>query len=307
MRSKIFGDWELLKQKGLDHKEIARITGISRSTFYKRKKLVKLIGVSGFENKSKKPRQLRQSKIPKSTIDLICKLRQESPTYGKAKIAVLLKRDHNLNISESSTGRVLALLKTQGKIQISPSAVRAKKKRQFRNHAQRWKYGMKAKVPGELIQIDHMSVSVNNVSVKHFQAWDPVTKVIIAQVVTNATSSSAAKFLRKVKQEAPFEVKSIQVDGGSEFMQKFESTCAELDIPLYVLPPRQPQYNGGVERGNRIFREEFYADREKIPDSVGGINAYLQKAVLKYNSYRPHFCLRGMTPFDYYQNLSSAS
>ncbi|MDR0631999.1 MAG: hypothetical protein LBF54_02050 [Holosporaceae bacterium] len=25
-----------------------------------------------------------------------------------------------------------------------------------------------------------------------------------------------------------------------------------------MLPPRHPDYNGGVERGNRIFREKFY-------------------------------------------------
>jgi hypothetical protein len=37
-------------------------------------------------------------------------------------------------------------------------------------------------------------------------------------------------------------------------MAEFEQTCKELDIPLIVLPPSKPTYNGGVERGNRIFR-----------------------------------------------------
>jgi hypothetical protein len=30
-------------------------------------------------------------------------------------------------------------------------------------------------------------------------------------------------------------------------------------LPMIVLPPRRPDYNGGVERGNRTFREEFYS------------------------------------------------
>jgi transposase InsO family protein len=43
-------------------------------------------------------------------------------------------------------------------------------------------------------------------------------------------------------------------------MLEFKEACKELDIPLVVLPPASPQYNGGVERSNRVFREEFYED-----------------------------------------------
>lgn len=38
---------------------------------------------------------------------------------------------------------------------------------------------MKARRPGELIQIDHMTVTKHNVCKKEFRAWDPVTKVIV--------------------------------------------------------------------------------------------------------------------------------
>jgi hypothetical protein len=34
-----------------------------------------------------------------------------------------------------------------------------------------------------------------------------------------------------------------------------ESACKELNIVLFVLPPKNPKYNGEVERGNRIFRD----------------------------------------------------
>ena len=62
---------------------------------------------------------------------------------------------------------------------------------------------MKARRPGELIQIDHMTVTKHNVCKKEFRAWDPVTKVIVADVSSNATSA-AAKFLKKVVREMPF-------------------------------------------------------------------------------------------------------
>ena len=102
----------------------------------------------------------------------------------------------------------------------------------------------------------------------------------------------------------PFKVISVQVDGGSEFMKDFEQECAKNNIPLFVLPPKRPQWNGGVERGNRTFREEFYANN-LLADSIGAIRYELDKAVNKYNTYRPHFNLKGLTPYDYTHKILS--
>lgn len=88
-------------------------------------------------------------------------------------------------------------------------------------------------------------------------------------------------------------------------MQDFENTCQKLNIPLYVLPPKRPQYNGGVERGNRTFREEFY-HQDLLADSIGAFKYELTKAVQKYNTYRPHFSLKGLTPMEYTRRLLAA-
>jgi IS30 family transposase len=305
-RQKLLGDWQILKSRKVPDKEIARITGISRATYYRRKKALLSFGLKGLKRRTTRPKIFRTSKIPSSFINQILAIRQENPTYGKAKITVILQRDFNINLSESSVGRVLTKLTLEGKITKSISSCKAKRKRKFTNHAKRWRYGMKAKNPGELIQIDHMSVSKHNISMKEFRAWDPITKVIIADVVSNATSAAAAKFLRKVIDEMPFKVKSIQVDGGSEFMQNFEKECENLKLQLYVLPPSRPQYNGGVERGNRIFREEFYGRNDINADSIGAFKLELKKFVHKYNTYRPHFRLNGLTPFEYTKQILAA-
>ncbi|MDR2464500.1 MAG: hypothetical protein LBD36_02755, partial [Holosporales bacterium] len=39
-------------------------------------------------------------------------------------------------------------------------------------------------------------------------------------------------------------------------------------IPLVVLPPAKPKYNGGVERSNRIFKEEFYSRTDLLANTV---------------------------------------
>jgi putative transposase len=152
-----------------------------------------------------------------------------------------------------------------------------------------------------------MSVTKNQISFKHFQAWDKLSKYINADVCSNATSNAAKTFLLKLVAEAPFKITSVQVDGGSEFMADFELACKDLDIALYVLPPKKPKYNGGVERGNRIFREEFYARNDLLADSIGAMKFALKLAIQKYNSFRPHRALDFLTPFEYLRNLSEVS
>ena len=62
------------------------------------------------------------------------------------------------------------------------------------------------------------------------------------------TLATAAHFLNILDKRMPFPVKAIQVDGGAEFEAIFEAECQRRDIKLFVLPPRSPKLNGGVER-----------------------------------------------------------
>ncbi len=88
-------------------------------------------------------------------------------------------------------------------------------------------------------------------------------------------------------------------------MAEFEQACQDLNLPLIVLPPSQPKYNGGVERGNRTFKEEFYYRPDLLADSIGAMRFELKKAQDKYNTYRPHKNLGGSTPMAYIQSISA--
>jgi transposase InsO family protein len=90
-------------------------------------------------------------------------------------------------------------------------------------------------------------------------------------------------------------------------MQEFEEACREPGIPLFVLPPAMPKYNGGVERSNRIFREEFYNRSNLLEDTIIGMRRELLKSVEKYNNYRPHLGLKGLIPMEYIQSVLETS
>ena len=290
--------WQQLKYEGVSDATCQKILGVSRATYYRYKKRLRDLA-KGVVPDSKRPKCLRKPLWGESEKQVVLRLRRANPTYGKAKLAILLKRDEGVSLSESTVGRILKHLMARGLVQTSYSAPRAKKKRCFKGHARPWHYTLQGKSPGQMVQIDHMTVTKNGLSLKHFQAWDPSSKFIYANVYSNATSRTAKKFLLDFREKCPFAIQSLQVDGGSEFMKEFEETCQAFNIPLYVLPPKRPQYNGGVERGNRIFREEFYQQKKLLEDSIQGLRYALAIALKKYNTYRPHFNLKGLTPIAY--------
>lgn len=295
--------WQKLKSADVLDEIVSETVGISRATYYRHLKILNDLD-KGIAPPSKRPKKVNKPKWGESQMQLVLMIRRENPTYGKFKIAIILKRDHGINISESTVGRILNHLRSKGLIAKSPSALRLKRKRVFNKHAKPFEYkDYKNMILGERVQIDHMTVTKNGITVKHFQAWERKSKYIDANVYSNAKASSARRFLIDFVKRSPFKIESIQVDGGSEFMAEFEDSCAELKIPLIVLPPRKPEYNGGVERGNRIFREEFYNRSDLLEDSVRGMQAALTKAVQKYNNFRPHQNLKGLTPMQYIKNI----
>jgi transposase InsO family protein len=113
------------------------------------------------------------------------------------------------------------------------------------------------------------------------------------------TSSAAADFLYHLKTKFPFRIKAIQIDGGSEFMDQFEEACRRSKILLFLNPPHRPELNGGVERSNRTFREEFY-EVEDVSLDVGEHNKQLVGYPYCHNYIRPHRALDMQTPNEYY-------
>jgi len=297
--------YDLLKKEGCSEESILKVLGISRASYFRWKKNYKKLGLSGLEHQSKSPLNLRQVTWSLEIENRVYYLRLQHPLFGKCKIAVLYKQKYKQSISESMVGRIIKKLIQLNKVKSVNFLCGKKisKSRIFNDHAQRWKKGMKATVPGEFIEIDHMTVNLSELGyVKQFNAICPITKIAVERIYTEATASNAAKFLEQVIQEMPFTIKSIKVDGGSEFMKNFELRCKKLNLPLFVLPPRSPECNPHVERSNGTFRYEFYSQysgRMNFQD----LEKSLSKFVHFYNTFRPHQSLGYLTPYQFYESI----
>ncbi len=120
-----------------------------------------------------------------------------------------------------------------------------------------------------------------------------------------ATAGTARDFLAELQERAPFPVRAIQVDGGSEFMAEFEAACQAEQIALFVLPPRSPKLNGHVERANGTARREFwelYDGEVELPPLQAALLAWEQQ----YNHVRPHQALDYQTPAEFLTTLGIA-
>jgi putative transposase len=225
-------------------------------------------------------------------------LREQFPRWGKDKLVVLLQKD-GVQVSTSMVGRILKHLKDSGRL-VEPLPERRRRKRNFsRPYAIRKPKGYLAKEPGDIVEVDTVDLRpLPGVVLKHFTGRDIVSRWDVLGIYSRATANTASQYLDELLARAPFTIKAIQVDGGSEFKAEFEAACQERGIPLFVLPPSSPKLNGCVERGNRTHREEFYevydlewAARELRPD--------LLNWEVIYNTVRPHQSLGYLTPQEY--------
>ncbi len=300
--------YKQLRGEGCAQKTALRAINISSATFCRWRKRYKNCGLSGLENESRRPTQVRTPQWS-STLETYTRLlRKRYPLYGKYKIAVLLKREYKIESSASTIGRVLKKLVLRGFIKPASfyyGRAHVRKRRVFNKHAKRWSYGMKAQRTGELIQIDHLATTIfPGRQIRHFTATCPITRLTVEQAYGQANSRSALDFLNYVREQLPFKITSIQVDGESEFMGKFEQGCKKFNIELYVLPPRSPKFNGMVERRNGTARYEFYSlyEGEAMLDEV---RHHLKQFMQHYNTFRPHQALQYQTPWQYYLSLGA--
>ena len=200
-------------------------------------------------------------------------------------------------------GRILTRLKARGVLREPVWSAVSKRKgdRRQRKYATRKPKGYKIREAGDMVQVDTVDVRpIPGTVFKQFTARDVISKWDVCGVASRATARAAASFLDELEERMPFQIKAIQVDGGSEFKAQFEEECEKRQIRLFVLPPRSPKLNGCVERANRTHKEEFY-EVYHMTYTVAGIRAAQRRWEKIYNTVRPHQALEYLTPLEYLQ------
>ncbi len=282
------------------HGENGRLTcrhfDISPQTFYRWKRRYDGRQLKSLESRSCRPKRVRQPMYSAELVEAVVRLREKYPRWGKDKRCVLLGEE-GYETSASTVGRILAYARKRGILREPvPNYVSAGKRARKRPYAIRKPKDYRVKEAGDIVELDTLDLRpLPGVVLKHFTAHDVRSKWNVIEVYRQASASTAADFLNVLQARMPFSVRAIQVDGGSEYQAIFEEVCQSRGIKLFVLPPRSPKLNGGVERAHRTHTEEFYevtANSFNLDD----LRQELAQWEVTYNTIRPHQALGYLTP-----------
>ena len=266
-----------------------RYFGIRRQAYYTWLRRYQEGGLDGLQDRSRRP-HVSPNATKAEVVGKIVYLRQ-SYHFGPHKIAMYLKRYHDVEVSPSGIWRILRRLDMS----------RLPASQRYRRHVDRWKRYEKP-LPGHRVQIDVKFIApLSGSRRKHYQftAIDDCTRIRVLRIYDRLNQSSAIRFLDYVLENLPFKVEVIQTDHGAEFGSQFHYHVLDRGIGHVYIKPATPRLNGKVERSHRIDQEEFYRMLEGVViDDTGLFNERLKEWEDFYNFNRPHGALEGQTPYE---------
>jgi transposase InsO family protein len=251
-------------------------------------------GETGLIPKSTRPKT-QPNETPIRTKERIIELRKETKLCAQ-KLNYKLKKE-NVNVSDRLIGKII---KNEGLT------------RKYRVRKLKYKY---IKVPltlGELVEIDIKYVPdlLENRQYYQFTAIDGASRWRYLEVYDSFSNEAAISFLKKLIEVAPFRIKAVKTDNGSNFTNRytgyqksadplnprlhpFDLFCMKHNILHYLIDPGKPAQNGKVERSHRTDQEFFY-DRRKFK-TVLGLKKAIRQWNIQYNNLE-HCALEGKTP-----------
>ena len=185
--------------------------------------------------------------------------------------------------------------------------------RRYRTKKLTWKY---IKVPlkaGELIEIDvkYVPGRVQGRRYYQFTAIDVASRWRYLAVYDSLGNHCALHFLQTLIRIAPFRIRTIKTDNGSNFTNRytgyllssnplhprlhpFDLACERLGILHYLIDPGKPAQNGHVESSHRTDQLHFY-NLTKHFTSKRSLLCKLRTWNIEYNNTE-HCGLNGKTP-----------
>lgn len=232
--------------------------GVSRKTVYKW--ISRYDGtIASLEDRSHRPKTSPRSHTEQELRQIRRRLKQYKWTDFILAYQDLIEKD-GYTRSYGGFKRVANRLKA-----LKPNK-KKKKKRKLKPY-------QRADYPGQKIQIDVKHVPSYCVADgrKYYQytAVDECSRWTYREMYDEHSTYSSKDFLIKLIQHAPFPIREVQTDNGTEFTNRllvikskhktmFEEALEELEILHHRIQIATPRHNGKVERQHRTDGARFY-------------------------------------------------
>jgi transposase InsO family protein len=284
----------------------------SRSTIYLwKQKLKKANGrIAALAPGSRTPIHRRRRTVHPFIEAFILKYRTDHPGADKTTITPALITACTLAgikpVSESTVGRIIHDLKKQGRLpkstKITINARTGKllvREHKIPRRKERRK-GLRAQRPGDIVQMDTVSVFAAGIKRYIFTAIDVNTRFAFACAYPSNSSANGSDFLRKFIEVTPFRTVRIQTDNGGEFEKHFDKACQEIGLVHFFNYPKHPQSNSCLERFNKTIQEQFVYWQIDYLDELNVFNAKMMEYLIWYNTEKPHRGVGNLPPLRYY-------
>lgn len=165
----------------------------------------------------------------------------------------------------------------------------------------------RADYPGQKLQLDVKYVPsycvANGQKYYQYTAVDECTRWTYREMYDEHSTYSSLEFLINLVKKAPFLIREIQTDNGTEWTKAlisndgtktlFEKQLDEYDIMYHRIRVATPRHNGKVERQHRTDEQRFYGKMRMYNLEDG------RKQLAKYNKWSnniPKICLKFLSP-----------
>jgi putative transposase len=272
---------------------------ISRSYFYKWYSRFNPKYLTSLENKSRRPRRVRQATYNTDFVSVIRRLRTDYPSYSSKKLARIVSRDHGYSYSAATIGRIIKRFELYFRAKILASKRLAKKRRQT------WKlrkpYLLKADRARSVIEFDMKHIYLGGVKHYAFVAVDIYTKEAVVHLGGQPSSWQAKRALQKAISIYGNDVVIINDNGSENYRHAYEYLKKE-HVVQYFARPHTPKDKPHVENLiGKLQQECLDEDRSNMTLEERGHQ--ITRWLNDYHFYRPHQSLNYLTPSEYCDTL----
>jgi transposase InsO family protein len=274
--------------------DVVKVCPHSKRTLERWLKMYREKGEEGLEPKSTRP-HTQPNETPIRIKERVIELRKE-----KKVCAIKLKwqlQKENIGLHKNTIQKII---KREGLV------------RRYRVRKLKYRYVRIPLSPGELVEIDVKYVPdlIGSRQYYQFTAIDCATRWRYLKVYHDYTNFHSIEFLKELVRIAPFRIRAVKTDNGSNFTNRytgyikssdpfnprlhlFDIWCQRYNILHYLIDPGNPNQNGKVERSHRTDQEMFY-DRNMFK-SLKDLEDKIRVWNEEYNNME-HCSLDGKTP-----------
>ena len=224
----------------------AQQLSVSRKTIYQWLPRYKQYGIDGLLPRKGKKRDTAHNRTDEETEKIVIKLARDNSTEGVESLSDLLQYEQGITLHSTTIYRILK----RNKIRYGPYHI---------NTTKRWKKKLYAfKTPGLELQMDTTYPYGYKAGRVVYTVIDDASRFTYVHAYDKATAHNTILFLQEVIKRAPFPIRKIKTDNGTEFTnKKMKDFLQKRNISHRRNTPGCPEQNGKIERFHQTLKKAY--------------------------------------------------